>query len=277
MIIERRTLLQRAAFLSCLCLLAAAGARAQVPPRAACQPSPTPVAVKAEPPAATPPGATTAPTAAVAAPSAPSEAGGIRVFLYDADKKPLARKRLFLLRRSPFGAGGPDWASMPKRADYLQGASPQLREWLARHDCDSLYCPEAEAEFAEAVKTVPEFKRAYDDGLRKYRNERLALKWLPANFPLKNVRSEYSRRKRAWLEGAGRAAGKVVSFMTDEKGRAVLTGFAPGEYYISNLFPLEEGGAVWDCKVTTLPPHPRQMWALTYVLSAPARRSASAP
>jgi hypothetical protein len=65
--------------------------------------------------------------------------------------------------------------------------------------------------------------------------------------------------------------------MTDEKGRAVLTGFAPGEYYISNLLPLEEGGAVWDCKVTTLPPHPRQMWSFTYVLSAPARQSASAP
>ena len=267
--IERRTLLQRAAFLSCLCLLAAADARAQAPPQAACQPSPTPVAVKAEAPAAAP--------VAAPAPSAPAEAGGIRVFLYDAEKKPLARKRLFLLRRSPFGAGGPEWASMPKRADYLQGASPQLREWLARHDCDSLYCPESEAEFAEAAKTVPEFKRAYDDGLRKYRSERLALKWLPVNFPLRNVRTEYFRRKRAWLEEAGRRAGKVVSFMTDEKGRAVLTGFAPGEYHISNLFPLEEGGAVWDCKVTTLPPHPRQMWALTYVLAAPARGSASAP
>ncbi len=263
----RRTLLQRAAFLSCLCLLAAADARAQAPPRAACQPSPTPVAVKADAPAAV----------TGTASAAPAEAGGIRVFLFDAGKKPLARKRLFLLRRSPFGAGGPDWASIPKRADHLQGASPQLREWLARHDCDSLYCPELGAEFAEAVKTVPEFKRAYEEGLRKYRNAGLALKWLPVNFPHRNDRTEYFRRKRAWLEEAGRRTGKVVSFMTDEKGRAVLTGFAPGEYYISNLLPLEEGGAVWDCKVTTLPPHPRQMWSFTYVLSAPARQSASAP
>ncbi|MET0622752.1 MAG: hypothetical protein ABW250_07225 [Pyrinomonadaceae bacterium] len=264
--------------MSCLCLLAAADARAQAPPQAACQPSPTPVAVKTDAPAPAA-GAPAAPAATVApaATAAPAEAGGIRVFLYDAEKNPLARKRLFLLRRSPFGAGGPDWASMPKRADFLQGASPQLREWLARHDCDSLYCPESEAEFAEAIKTVPEFKRAYEEGMRKYRSERLALKWLPVNFPLRNVRTEYFRRKRAWLEEAGRRAGKVVSFMTDEKGRAVLTGFAPGEYYISNLFPLEEGGAVWDCKVTTLPPNPRQMWALTYVLGVPARRSASAP
>jgi hypothetical protein len=255
---ERRTLLLRAVLLSGLCLFAAASARGQVaPPAATCQPSPTPIA------------------AAAAAPS--NEAGGIRVFLFGPDKKPLARKRLFLIQRSAFGAGGLDWASMPKRADYLQGASPQLREWLARHDCDSLYCPGFETEFAEAVKSVPEFKRAYDDGLRKYRSERLALKWLPANFPLKNVRSEYFRRKRAWLEEAGRKTGKVVSFMTDEKGRAVFSGFKPGEYYVSNLLPLEEGGPVWDCKVTTLPPNPRQMWAVTYVLNTPARQSASSP
>jgi hypothetical protein len=260
---ERRTLLPRAVLLSGLCLFVAASARAQVaPPAATCQPSPTPIAAAA---------------AAVAPPAAANEAGGIRVFLFGPDKKPLVRKRLFLVRRSAFGAGGLDWASMPKRADYLQGASPQLREWLARHDCDSLYCPGFETEFAEAVKTVPEFKRAYDDGLRKYRSERLALKWLPANFPLKNVRSEYFRRKRAWLEEAGRKTGKVVSFMTDEKGRAVFSGFKPGEYYVSNLLPLEEGGPVWDCKVTTLPPNPRQMWAVTYVLNTPARQTASSP
>ena len=234
--------------LSGLCLTCFASARAQTPPAASCQPTPTPVAVKAEPP------------------SAGAAAGGIRVFLFDADKKPLARKRFYLLRRSAFSSGI-DWASMPRRADFLQGASPQLREWLARHDCDSLYCPEFEAEFPEAVKSVPEFRRAYDDGLRKYRSERLALKWLAVNFPLKNVRSEYFRRRKAWLERAGEQAGKVVSFMTDEKGRAIFTGFKAGDYYISNLLPFDEGGPVWDCKVMTLPPNPRQMWAVTYVLS----------
>ncbi len=161
--------------LSCLCLFAAASARAQAPPpTATCQPSPTPVVVK--------------PDAAAASASA-SEAGGIRVFLLGPDKKPLARKRLFLLERSAFSAGGPNWAAMPKRADYLQGASPQLREWLARHDCDSLYCPGLESEFAEAVKTVPEFKRAYDDGLRKDRSERHALKW-HTDFRFRRVTSD---------------------------------------------------------------------------------------
>ncbi|MBV8859913.1 MAG: hypothetical protein JOZ02_23480 [Acidobacteria bacterium] len=253
----RRTHLLWAALFSGLCLITAAAARAQSPPPAAsCQPTPTPIAAKpAEPDA---------------------DAGGIRVFLYDADKKPLARKRFYLLRRSAFSAGI-DWASMPRRADFLQGASPQLREWLARHDCDSLYCPEFEAEFPEAVKTVPEFKRAYDDGLRKYRNEKLALKWLAVNFPLRNVRSEYFQRKRAWLERAGQQAGKVVSFMTDEKGRAIFTGFKAGDYYLSNLFPFGEGGPVWDCKVTTLPPNPRQMWAVTYLLSPPAKQTAPSP
>ena len=246
----RRTLLPWAALLLSGLCLASAG-RAQAPPTAACQPTPTPVVVKAEAPAA-----------------ATNDAGGIRVFLYDADKKPLARKRLYLLRRSAFSAGL-DWASMPKRADFLQGASPQLLGWLARHDCDSLYCPEFEAEFPDAVKTVPEFKRAYDDGLRKYRNEKLALKWLTVNFPLKNVRTEYYRRKKAWLDRAEQQAGAVASFMTDEKGRAVFTGFQRGDYYISNLFPLDDGAPVWDCKVMTLPPNPRQLWAVTYVLGTP--------
>lgn len=247
--------------LSGLCLISAASALAQgaAPPAASCQPTPTPIAVKAEAP-----------------PAADADAGGIRVFLFDAEKKPLARKRFYLLRRSAFSAGI-DWASMPKQADFLQGASPQLREWLARHDCDALYCPEMESEFAEAVKTVPEFKRAYDDGLRKYRSERLALKWLSNNFPLKNVRSEYFRRKKAWLDRAGQQTGKVVSFMTDEKGRAIFTGFDRGDYYISNLFPFDEGGPVWDCKVLTLPPNPRQMWAVTYVLAPPSKQTASSP
>jgi hypothetical protein len=251
MTLARRTLLLRAAALLCLTLLGSAPAFAQTaaPPAASCQPSPTPIAVKTE----------------AAAPG--SDAGGIRLFFLGADKKPLARKRFYLVRRSAFSAGI-DWASMPRRADFLQGASPQLREWLARHDCDSLYCPEFEAEFPEAVKTVPEFKRAYDDGLRKYQSHRLALKWLTVNFPLRNVRSEYFLRKKAWLDRAGQQAGEVVSFMTDEKGRAIFTGFKTGDYYISNLFPFEEGGPVWDCKVMTLPPHPRQMWALTYVLGS---------
>jgi hypothetical protein len=249
MVLARRTLLLRAAVFVCLSLLGSRYALGQssAPPAGSCQPTPTPIAVKTEPA------------------GSDADAGGIRLFLFGADKKPLARKRFYLIRRSAFSAGI-DWASMPKRADSLQNASPQLREWLARHDCDSLYCPEFESEFADAVKTVPEFKRAYDDGLRKYRNERLALKWLPVNFPLKNVRSDYFRRKKAWLDRAGQQAGKVVSFMTDEKGRAIFTGFKGGDYYISNLFPFEEGGLVWDCKVTTLPPNPRQMWAVTYVL-----------
>jgi len=254
-----RRALTKAAVSSFVVLLCFGAARAQgAPPAANCQPSPTPLAVKADP-----------------AQASATEAGGIRIFLFDAQKRPVARKRFYLLRQSALATPGLiNWADMPKRADYLQGASPQLREWLARHDCDSLYCPEFGAEFPEAVKSVPEFRRAYDDGLRKYRNERLALKWLAVNFPLKNVRSEYFKRKRAWLEQAAQKAGRVASFMTDEKGRAVFTGFPPGEYYISNLFPFEEGGPVWDCKVTALPPHPRQMWAVTYVLTPAARTPA---
>src|SRR5687768_17452112 len=103
MTLARRTLLLRAAALLCLSLLGSATAFAQTaaPPAASCQPSPTPIAVKPE---------TVAPD---------SDAGGIRLFFLGADKKPFARKRFYLIRRSAFGAGI-DWASMPKRADFLQ-------------------------------------------------------------------------------------------------------------------------------------------------------------
>ena len=204
----------------------------------------------------------------VETPTTPGVTTGIRIVVKGPDGKPVQRKRFYLLARSA-NAADISFASAPKRADFLQGASPQLREWLARHDCDSLYCPEYEAEYADAVKTVPEFKQAYAEGQRKYHNDKLALRWVTVNFPLKNVRTEYYRRKKAWLEQAAQKAGRVSSVMTDEKGIAYYTGVKLGSYYVSNLTPLDAGGLFWDCQVTAIPPIPKQLNSVTVELSAP--------
>jgi len=209
-------------------------------------------------------------------PASPDATTGIRIVAMGSDGKPLQRKRFYLLQRSASPTDAAAFSAAPKRADFLQGASPQLREWLARHDCDSLYCPEYESEYAGAVKTVPEFKRAYEEGVRKYHNDRLALEWVTVNFPLKNARTEYYKRKRAWLEQAAQRAGKVASVMTDEKGAAYFTGVRPGGYYVSNLLPFGEGGLLWDCQVTAIPPIPKQIHSVTVELSAPKKQAAGA-
>ena len=230
--------------------------------------------------AAQAPGAckTTLPPGVRAGAAAPSgEALGVRVVVKGPDGKPLQRKRFFLLERSAAAALAADAAPAPRREDYLKGASPQLREWLAGHDCDSLYCPEYEAEYAAAVKTVPEFKRAYDEGVRKYRSEGLALRWITVNFPLKEARAGYYKRKRAWLEKAALKSGAVGSVMTDEKGVGVIEGVRPGSYYVSNLLPTERGGLLWDCAVNTAPQLPRLLYSVTVEMSAPDPQAPAAP
>ena len=205
------------------------------------------------------------------APPAPDLTSGIKIKVTGGDgKTPVKRKRFYLLERSVREAGQqPDWAKLPARDDYLKGATPELREWLKKHDCDSLYCPDYEAEYAEAVKTVPEFKKAYEEGLKKYRNQKLALRWLTVNFPLKNVRTEYYKRKRAWVEQAAGRAGKVTSVMTDEKGEAYFTGLKLKSYFVSNLVPLADGGVLWDCAVTVTPPVPARLHSVSVDLGYP--------
>ena len=210
----------------------------------------------------------TTPQGVTPPPAAPDATTGVRIVATGPDGKPLPRKRFYLLQRSA-RANPAALSAAPKPADFLQGASPQLREWLARHDCDSLYCPEYESEYADAVKTVPEFKQAYAEGQRKYHNDKLALKWVMVNFPLKNVRTEYYQRKKAWLEQAAQKAGRVSSVMTDEKGIGYFTGVKLGSYYVSNLTPLDAGDLLWDCQVTAIPPIPKQLNSVTVELSAP--------
>jgi hypothetical protein len=196
----------------------------------------------------------------------PGAAGGVRIVATGPDGKPLRRKRFYLLSRSARAAAA-DWSGVPRREEFLKGASPELRAWLARHDCDTLYCPEYEVEYERAARDVPEFRKALDDGLRKYRSRELALRWLTVNFPLKDARAEYYRRKRAWLEEAARRAGAVGSVMTDEKGAAFFLGVKPGPYFVSNLLPPGDGGVLWDCALDVPPPVPKQLHSISLDLS----------
>ena len=202
-------------------------------------------------------------------PAPPDATSGIRIAVLGADGKPLQRKRFFLLERDVTKDSAFNPASAPKHDEFLAGASPELRAWLKKYDCDSLYCPEYEAGYEEAVKTVPEFKKAYDEGLKKYKNPKLAMQWVTVNFPLKNVRTEYYKRKKAWLEQASQRGGGVMSVMTDEKGVAYFTGVKLRTYYVSNLIPLEESNILWNCEVAVPPPIPRQLYSTSFTLSAP--------
>ncbi len=192
---------------------------------------------------------------------------GIKLLVTGADGKPLQRQRFYLLKKDLQLVGGLDWTNAPRREDFLAGASPQLREWLRRHDCDTLYCPEYEAEYESAVQSVPEFKQAYEEGLRKYKSPQLAMRWITVNFPLKNVRTDYYEKKKAWLARAAQQSGGVSSVMTDEKGIAYFTNVPLAEFYVSNLMPLVQGDVVWNCKVNVPPPIPRQLYSVLLELS----------
>jgi hypothetical protein len=206
------------------------------------------------------------------APPAPGLTSGIRIKVLNG-KTPIQRKRFYLLERSVREGTQPDWSKLPSRAEYLKGTSKELQEWL--RNCDSLYCPKSKAEYEAAIKTVPEFVKAYEAGRKKYKNHRLALEWVTVNFPLKNVRTAFYERKRDWLEQAAVKAGKVTSAMTDEKGEAYFLGVKPGDYYVSNIFPLEAGNVLWDCKVNVPPPVPARLHSVSVDLGYPKATDAA--
>ncbi len=183
--------------------------------------------------------------------------GGIMLVVKDANGKAIERKRFFLLEKN-IQEVGVNWQSIPSQESFYQGASPELLKWLKEHDfeCDTLYCPEYQAEYDKARLSVREFHEAYDKAMAELRNTKLALRWMMVYFPLKNARLEYYQKKKAWLDGAAQKGGKVKSVMTDERGIAFLTDIKPGDYYLSNIIPLADGNLLWNCPVKVGPiPH----------------------
>lgn len=214
----------------------------------------------------TPAAATGTPAAAPAA--AESElTSGVRIQVKGADGKPVQRRRFYLLQRGVKDAPGVRWATVPKRSEYLKGASPELLAVLDQNDCDTLYCPALINQYEKLTETVPEFRRALQTGTRKYRSRKLALDWLMVNFPLRNVRTGFFDRKQEWLEQAAKQAGAVASVMTNEDGEAFFTRVKLGSYHVSNLIPTEDG-VVWDCSVSVPPPSKKELHSVSVVMSA---------
>jgi hypothetical protein len=209
-------------------------------------------------------------------PAAAEQTSGLRIEVKGADGKPLRRVRFYLLTRGVQGTGGLDWAKAPERASFLKDASPKLREVLEKHDCDTLYCAELISEYPKLVEEVPEFRQAFQTGLRKYNNRRLALDWLMVNFPRKDLRTGYYESKRAWLRESAARAGAVASVMTNEEGEAIFTRVKLGDYHVSNLIPVGAGRLVWDCAVKVPPPSKKELHSASVVMSAPKAAAAGA-
>ncbi len=197
----------------------------------------------------------TTPTASPSPQASPSPAASPRPatiklraeLTVDKKKTPIKLKRFFLLRKDveTINTGTNQsllftGALLSRTAYYTRaGASPQLIAWLQNNDCDTPYC----REFNRDDLTVPEFRLAYNRGLTLYKNdEAQALKWLTVNLP-DSLRIGYYNLKAPRTEDFARQAGIAAAVVTNEKGIAYLPNIPPGDYYVSNVMPLEIVGA----------------------------------
>lgn len=174
--------------------------------------------------------------------------------------KELARKRFFLIKGSldenkSLIERFKQTEVMSRECYYRsKGASDALIKWLKDNDCDSVYCREVEAKYVTGSEAVPEFKAAYDKGLRDFKSPELARRWLTVNLAA-DIRDGYFNLKQqtinSLIKQAETASGKsVLSIMTDRKGTAYLTDIEPGTYIVSNLVGSETESTriLWACE-----------------------------
>lgn len=169
--------------------------------------------------------------------------------------KELPRKRFFLIK------GGLDenksliermkQAAPPSRECYYRArkASEALIKWLRENDCESVYCREIEDKYVTGNDAVPEFRAAYDAGLREFKTPELARLWLTVNLPA-DIRSGFYNEKQRTISALLSAFPNVMSVMTDRHGSAYLTDIEPGVYTISNLVAseTEKTSILWACE-----------------------------
>ncbi len=189
----------------------------------------------------------------------------------DKDLTQLVRKR-FYLSSCPFNFDKIQSANpAPTRRSYYTKAqaSSQLIKWLEDNNCDTVYCRELKSEEVTCrtgeTNCVPEFTRAYNEALKKLKNDaELARKWVTNYEPLSSpeLRIGFYTAKAKWLEAAikeaertaGLPAGTIRTAMTDRRGVAYFYDLCPGTYYISNLAPVEIDGQslVWETTAITI-------------------------
>ena len=180
-------------------------------------------------------------------------------------EKGLSRKRFFLIKGSLQDHQSLldtiNKSPVPSRECYYQSinASKELIAWLKLNDCDSVYCREIEQKYVEGAEAVPEFRAAYQKGLKEFGSPDPARRWITNNLP-EEVRIGYYKLKQEALrrfvkqaEAASKA--KVLSVMTDTKGAAYFTEVEPATYLITNVIPSEAGSnnILWICEYVMTP------------------------
>jgi hypothetical protein len=174
--------------------------------------------------------------------------------------KELPRKRFFLIRGTLEENRGlieamKQTAVLSRECYYhRQGASDALLKWLRENDCDSVYCRIVDEKYVTGPEVVPEFKTAYEQGLKDFKSPELARHWLTVNLTA-NIRDGFYRQKQEVTDGLIKQAEqisrtKALSVMTDRKGTAYLTDIEPGVYTISNLVgsETEKTSIIWACE-----------------------------
>jgi hypothetical protein len=181
-------------------------------------------------------------------------------FKSDAGTRELPRKRFFLIKGSL--AENQSLIEKIKQTPVMsrdcyyrsRGASDPLIKWLTENDCESLHCREIEDKYVSGSEAVPEFKAAYEQGLKEFKSSEVARRWLTVNVRPELREGFYDQKRDAinalitQAESATHA--KVVSVMTDRKGTAYLTDIEPGTYTISNLVGSEtnDRNVLWVCE-----------------------------
>lgn len=179
--------------------------------------------------------------------------------------KDLPRKRFFLIKGSRednkvLTERIKQTEVMSRECYYRsKGASEALIKWLMENDCESVYCREIEERYVTGNDIVPEFKAAYESGLRSFKAPDVARRWLTVNLS-PDIRAGFYEEKQKLIgelikQAEGSTKTNVLSVMTDRVGSAYLTDIEPGTYTISNLVGSEAGreSILWICEQDVKP------------------------